>query len=120
MKFSQNQKLIFALVLFAVAGFIVYQSFFSANTTNTAGTATSGMATTTIDSGSQDIINMASQIDTISIDSNLFSSPLFLSLIDFDAPLTPEPQGRPNPFANIGNDTGSATVTATSSPKSTK
>ena len=118
MKFSQTQKLIFALVIFAIAGFIIYNSFFGASTGTTSGG--NGSATTTISVEGQYIIDMTSKINTISINPGLFSSPLFLGLSDFDVSPSPEAQGRPNPFANIGNDTGSQSVTVATSSKSTK
>jgi hypothetical protein len=117
MKFSQTQKLIFALVIFAIAGFIIYSSFFSGS--GLGGVVSSDDTATTTDTG-QDIVNMASEMDNISINSQLFSLPIFVNLVDFDVPPSPVAQGRPNPFAPIGNDTGVQTVAATSSPKSTK
>ena len=121
MKFSQTQKLIFALVIFVIAGFIIYKSFFGTSLPDIGAVLNSdNTATTTIGAEGQDIIDMANKINTVSIDSGLFSSPLFLNLVDFDVPPTPEPQGRPNPFANIGNDTGSGVFLVATSSKSTK
>ena len=116
MKFSQTQKLIFAIIILAVSGFIIYRTFFGSSQTGAG--FSSDTATTTISADSQDIIDMANRINTISIDPGLFSSPLFLNLIDFDVPTTPEVRGRPNPFASIGNDAGAGTfLVATSSTK---
>ena len=117
MKFSQTQKLIFAITIFAIAGFVIYKSFFGGSSAHV--TAQNGNATTTIGAEGQDIINMVSKINTISINPELFSSPLFLGLTDFGVSLSPEAQGRPNPFADIGSDSGAQSV-ATSSAKSTK
>ena len=51
----------------------------------------------------QDIIVLVDKLNSISsIDSSLFSSVLFINLRDFSAILTPESQGKPNPFAPIG------------------
>ena len=120
MKFSQTQKLILALVIFAIAGFIIYNSFFGANTSTTTSSGSSDNATTTISAEGQYIIDVTSKIDAVSIDLQLFSSPLFLGLTDFDVAPSPEAQGRPNPFANIGNDTGSSVTSVATSSKSIK
>src|ERR1035437_4054823 len=101
MKLSQTQKLILALIIFAIAGFIIYSSFFSGSSTGGA-IVSGGEATTTMSVEGQDVVNMVSEINTISINPGLFSSPLFLGLTDFSVSLSPEPQGRPNPFADIG------------------
>lgn len=49
-----------------------------------------------------DILILASQIENISIDQSVFNSPIFLSLVDYEIPLSAELQGRVNPFAAIG------------------
>jgi hypothetical protein len=115
MKFSQTQKLILALVIFAIAGFIIFRSF---SGSDVAGDSAAGV----IDSSSQNIMDMVSKINTISINSSLFSSPLFLNLVDLTVAPTPEPQGRPNPFAPIGSDVAVQAVqkSVASSSKPTK
>jgi hypothetical protein len=90
-----------AIAIFAITGFVIYSSFFGPSSSST---TVSSTATTTISTEGQDIIYTASKIDTVSIDSTIFSSPLFTNLIDFDTSPSPEAQGRPNPFADIGND----------------
>jgi hypothetical protein len=114
MKFSQTQKLILALVILAIAGFIIYKSFFDGSSGGAM--MSGGEATTTMGIEGNDIVNMVSEINTININPGLFSSPLFSGLVDFSVSLLPEPQGRSNPFADIGNDSGSV---ATSSAKAT-
>ncbi len=64
----------------------------------------------------QDILNLAREFESTSIDRSLFSSPLFTSLVDFSVALYPEPQGRPNPFAPLSSG---ATAPASSGQKST-
>jgi hypothetical protein len=53
-----------------------------------------------------DILTLITKLKNASIDQALFSSNLFAPLKDFSPSLTPESQGRPNPFAPIGNDVG--------------
>ncbi len=59
------------------------------------------------ESASQDILTLVANLNSISIDPSLFSSPLFVSLQDTSAVISPEAQGRPNPFSPIGVDIGS-------------
>jgi hypothetical protein len=115
MKFSQTQKLIFALIIFVAAGFIIYNSFF-----NSGSGALSSTATSTISTDGQNVVDLAYKINTISIDASLFSSPLFLNLTDFSSPLLSEPQGRPNPFAVIGTDVATQVVSISPAATSTK
>ena len=104
-----------ALVILAIAGFIIYKSFFDGSSGDVTAFG-GGEATTTMSVEGNDIVNMVSEINTININPGLFSSPLFSGLVDFSVSLLPEPQGRSNPFADIGNDSGSV---ATSSAKAT-
>lgn len=54
--------------------------------------------------GGEDILALVETLKKITIDKTLFTSDLFLGLKDYSVTLNPEPQGRPNPFANIGVD----------------
>jgi hypothetical protein len=124
MKLSQTQKLILALVLFGISGFVIYSSFF-APAAVTDNMSDSGTASSTASAENQSVINMVSEINAVSIDPQVFSSPLFTNLNDFDVPPTPEPQGRPNPFADIGVNSSASTqniagTIATSSNSSKK
>ena len=61
----------------------------------------------------QEILNLTNKLKNISIDQAIFSSKLFLTLKDFGTVLTPELQGRPNPFAPIGTDVGNLVILQT-------
>ncbi|KND48093.1 MAG: hypothetical protein AB201_00645 [Parcubacteria bacterium C7867-006] len=63
------------------------------------------------ESASQDILTLVANLNQISIDQSLFSSPLFVSLQDTSAVISPEVQGRPNPFSPIGVDIGNQVTT---------
>jgi len=52
----------------------------------------------------QDILILAEKLEQISINSEIFSSNLFQTLVDLSIPISPEAQGRPNPFAAVGSD----------------
>ena len=56
----------------------------------------------------QDILSLVAQVEAISIDQNFFSTALFTSLVDYQIPIQPEAQGKPNPFASFGS-TGTGT-----------
>lgn len=52
----------------------------------------------------QDIIDLVENLKMISLDKTIFTSVVFTSLIDYSVPISPEIQGRSNPFAPIGSD----------------
>jgi len=109
---TQQQKLILAILLFAATGYVVYSNFFASGNS---GSSASTMATTT---EGQDIIDLSNELNSISINPALFSSPLFESLKDSDIPVSPEIQGRPNPFEIIGVDNeGQNTVSISTTTK---
>ena len=64
----------------------------------------------------QDILILASKLETLSIKTEIFSSALFSSLQDLNSALLPEPQGRPNPFGTIGNDSGGVITSLSTTP----
>ncbi|MCK9352002.1 MAG: hypothetical protein WCT49_03880 [Candidatus Paceibacterota bacterium] len=51
-----------------------------------------------------EILALLRQMENISLDTALFSDPMFLGLSDFTVELIAEPASRPNPFAPIGQD----------------
>lgn len=123
MKLTEKQKLMLAIVIFAISGYIIYSTFFkSESVSDVVGIiSTDGSATST---ENQDIIDLANKFNEISINIELFSAPLFKNLKDLEVPLSPEDSGRPNPFATIGNDTGAliqnTTPASTSTTKKTQ
>ena len=112
MKITEKQKIIVAILIFALSGYIIYSTFFSSNTTGnaTVSGSSSGIASSSAQQEGQDILDLSDKLKAMSIDSQIFNSVVFKSLIDFDVPLSPELQGRPNPFAAIGNDGGIQTI----------
>ncbi|MEI7777693.1 MAG: hypothetical protein WCI52_03730 [bacterium] len=62
----------------------------------------------------QDFLKLLLKIQNVRIDPSIFSNPVFLSLQDDGLPILDQPEGRPNPFAPIGTDSGMVS-TATSS-----
>lgn len=44
---------------------------------------------------------LLNQLTPITFDTSIFSDPRFNSLVDITTPVTPEPAGRPDPFAPV-------------------
>jgi len=82
-----------------VLGFLGFQFFQSG-----AGELTTGSNATSTDqtAAGQDILETVDKLKNVAITPELFSSDLFTNLKDFSVALTPEQQGRANPFASIG------------------
>lgn len=52
----------------------------------------------------EDLIRTHAELQRVSLDSSLFSSPGYRALIDFNLAIPAQPTGRPNPFDIIGRD----------------
>lgn len=52
----------------------------------------------------REILDLLNDLQNLSLDETIFTDPVFLSLQDFSQELSPEPKGRPDPFAPIGED----------------
>lgn len=50
---------------------------------------------------SSELLNALGNLQNINFDGTIFADPVFLSLTDFSIQLTPQPKGRPNPFAPL-------------------
>lgn len=91
---SSLPKIIIGGALILGLGFFGYILFFAPVTAPAVST----------DQDAQNILDLASQLNTVVINPGLFASPIFTSLKDFTPTITPELQGRPDPFINIGNE----------------
>lgn len=106
MKLSQKQKLILAIVIFMITGFVLYNTFKqdSGDVGTTIGQLDTGGSTATEFNQNQDVIDLAKEFELVSINIGVFNSPLFLKLRDIDTSLIPENSGRSNPFSPVGTD----------------
>ena len=105
-----TQKIVVALVVLLILGFLGYKLFVTSPDTGTnSGTSTGGVASTTAVEG-QDILTLVEKLKNISINQTIFSSNLFNNLTDFSIPISQELQGRTNPFAPIGSDMPSSAI----------
>lgn len=63
-----------------------------------------------------DVVGVLLQLRAVSLSGTIFTDPAFQALQDFSSEIIPEPVGRTNPFAPLGNTktTGGAGSAATS------
>lgn len=52
----------------------------------------------------EDLIKIRSELQAVTLDQSLFSSPRYLELTDFSVAIPQQATGRPNPFNIIGQD----------------
>ena len=81
------------------------------------GSGSSSLLTTEVISNEgpeKDLVATLLALRAVKLDASLFSDQAFISLKDFSTQIVPEPVGRPNPFAPIGQ----TVVTASSSKAS--
>ncbi|HUY62409.1 MAG TPA: hypothetical protein VMV50_01285 [Candidatus Paceibacterota bacterium] len=84
------------LVTFAAIGG-TYWYFFGGNSSQ--GSLSSSNATSTV--AQQQFQTLASELQSISFNTSIFTDPRFAALVDIATPVTPEVSGRPDPFAPI-------------------
>lgn len=99
-----TQKWILTALILSALGYVVYSTVFS-QPEIVYGEDGVPLITEVV---GRDIIMIADKLDSININKNVFSSPLFTELKDISTPLTPETQGRPNPFVKIGGGVAGA------------
>lgn len=63
----------------------------------------------------EDVVQLNSTLQAVTLDSSLFTSAAYRGLIDFSVEVPVQPMGRKNPFNPIGVDQGFPTITATNS-----
>ena len=105
---SPNTKKILIGLAVLVLGGLGYYFFFSSSSTVPVGLLVPSDGQVV----GQDVLVLVEKLRTISIDQNVFSEALFTSLQDRTVSLTPESQGRQNPFALIGLDAPVQIITA--------
>jgi hypothetical protein len=65
-----------------------------------------------------DLLKALRELKVIKFDTTIFKDPIFRSFYDFGTELTPQPRGRPNPFAPVTNYSSAPTfsTSTTSTP----
>jgi hypothetical protein len=97
---KSSQKIIVVLGVLALLAVFGYYTF---NNSSTDATPEEIIQQNTV---GQDIIVLAEKLNSININDSVFTSAVFLSLIDRDIPIIEESQGRINPFDQIGSEGG--------------
>lgn len=103
--FSRYQTVILIGVL-VIGGFFVYTYFFTGTTQQGLAVTPTAGAGVTVD---QDLIALLTTLKSIKLNADIFSGQSFRSLQDYSQALVPEPIGRTNPFAPLGNVTPAGT-----------
>lgn len=112
-------KYLIIIVVVLVGAFIAYTIYTGGSSstdtsTSMQKTASDGTVTTATGSGSavpnnelaKSFVDQLLAIQTINLKVSFFADPVFTGLVDNHKGIDPQPIGRPNPFAPIGNDNG--------------
>jgi hypothetical protein len=94
---SSTKSTITILVVIALAGLGYF--WWSGNNTPSS-SSISGTDASQAAVGVQ-VLNLLNQIQSLNIDTSLFSDPAFRTLVDYSVTIPPVNVGRPNPFAPI-------------------
>lgn len=89
-----NKTLIIGAVLVLVLGGAYLYFFAGTPEAPISATAPAGAA-------EQQFLNLAGQLQPLSFDISIFSDPRFASLVDISVPVSPESQGRTDPFSPL-------------------
>lgn len=119
---------IFAIVVLIISALIAAVTFLGHSSTpavngplsSSVPTTSNGTTQAPGSSASSEFATLLSSISNITIDTSLFTDPGYLALRDYPIALGSDIQGRPNPFAAVGYDTGSISSTAPTTPTQTQ
>ncbi|PIP56017.1 MAG: hypothetical protein CO183_01565 [Candidatus Zambryskibacteria bacterium CG_4_9_14_3_um_filter_42_9] len=93
---TKNKGILAIIAIFIVVMFL-YNTFFKGETI----AVVSELEASTI---GDDLIRLRQELEKVTLDQAIFSSPGYLLLNDFSTAVTPQETGRPNPFDIIGRD----------------
>jgi hypothetical protein len=91
---------IIAIILLAIGGYFVLNNKKVPESTNLLANSSSSSGGPLLD---PKLLSALSQLRLVKLDLTLFKSPIFKSLEDFSVEIEPQPFGRPNPFAPLGD-----------------
>ncbi len=98
---QKNKSIVIAIILFLIAMY-VYKSFFAVDPLLVDDSGIVGSAVG-VDVGS-DLVSLNNSLQAVTLDTSLFSTPAYGTLVDFSSVLDEQPTGRHNPFALIGSE----------------
>ncbi len=98
---QKNKSIVIAIILFLVAIY-VYKTFFVVDPLlqDDSGITAEALG---VDVGS-DLVALNASLQAVTLDTSLFGTPAYKTLIDFSSELGEQPTGRRNPFAIIGSE----------------
>lgn len=94
--FKNNQTTVIAVGI-VVVGVLAYVFFFQGE--GNQGALTTSATDPQVVAANQEFITLFSTLRRIDLDTRIFESEYYQSLIDFSRPISVEPVGRDNPFA---------------------
>lgn len=94
-------KAVFTLTLIVIIMFGVRELIFAQEDSDLLSSRTQNRVTAFAE---REILSLLLDLRGIKLDTDLFQSSVFRSLVDFGVELEPQPVGRPNPFAPLGED----------------
>ena len=115
-------KLLIALAVLLAAFFLYRYLFVSSASPETPGlqAASDLIGESSAAATTDEFVRLLERLQGVKLNSDLFASPAWKSLVNFQVELVPEPKGRRNPFSPIGFDfLNSVGATATSTATST-
>lgn len=121
--FSRFVTKLLIILLVLAAAFFLYRYFFvsSKSPADTPGLESAGAGGNSAGSAAaatDEFVRLLERLQDVKLNSDLFASPAWQSLINFRVELVPEPKGRRNPFLPAGFDpAGPPAATSTSAPR---
>lgn len=86
---------------FIVAGIVVFGGLYWYFFMGSSGTQAPLSTTSAASPLETRFLQLSSELNPVTFDTQVFSDPRFLALIDITTPVTPEPQGRTDPFSPL-------------------
>lgn len=100
---SSSKKTFILIILLLIVGAGVY-FYFQGNPSDSASSLTQTASPESADAsavGSR-VLSLLNQINSLKIDTSIFNSLVYRSLVDYSITIPEQNVGRPNPFAPIG------------------
>ncbi len=85
------------LIIIVVVGAFIY--FYLNGNSNNNSALLQGSSPELSDNISMEVLALLNQIQSLKIDSAMFSEPVYRTLVDYSVPIPPQDIGRTNPFA---------------------
>lgn len=109
---TQNIKQIIIAIVVIIVAFVGFRMFFPSQLDDQALSAENAAKETFAEG--QIILSLLNQLESVTLDTAIFSNKIFVSLVSFEKPIEDQVAGRSNPFLPIGTE-GSGLII----PKST-